>query len=133
MGNNFADYMRTLRFRVRTLMAAVGVVAVLVWGAMMMSRSYEYFRRAQEYGALERGWRRLASREQHEWKQFRSDCAEYFARLTAKYRRAMWRPWSPVAPDPPAPGNQEFQEQLRRDSSRTSRRSSSGGYRPFAR
>jgi hypothetical protein len=106
--------MPVARFRVRTLMAAVGVVALLVWGAMMGSRSYDYYRRSREYGAQERGWRELATRGPHPWKQFRSECAEYFAQLTAKYRRAMWRPWLPVAPDPPAPGFLEYQEQQRR-------------------
>ncbi len=36
-------------------MIAVGVVALLIWGAMMTSRSYNYYRRAREYGAQERG------------------------------------------------------------------------------
>jgi hypothetical protein len=31
-----------MRFRVRTMMAAVGVVALLIWGAMMGLRSYDY-------------------------------------------------------------------------------------------
>ena len=39
--------MRALRFRVRTLMAAVGLVAVLVWVAMMGLRSYDYYRAQQ--------------------------------------------------------------------------------------
>jgi hypothetical protein len=98
------------RFRVRTLMAAVGAVALAVWGAMMGSRSYDYYRRTQEYCAQERGWREIASRNGTGLKQFASECAEYFARLTTKYRRAMWRPWLPVAPDPPAPANQIYQE-----------------------
>src|SRR4051812_37952742 len=28
--------------------------------------------------------------------------AAYYARLKRKYRRAAWRPWESVAPDPPA-------------------------------
>jgi hypothetical protein len=103
-----------MRFRVRTLMAAVGVVAFLIWGAMMGSRSYDYYRRAREYGAQERGWRESASR--NEFGRFSSDCAEYFAQLTAKYRRAMWRPWMPVAPDPHAPGYDQWKEQQTRGS-----------------
>jgi hypothetical protein len=43
--------MRLPRFRVPTLMIAVGVVALLIWGAMMASQSYDYYRRAREYGA----------------------------------------------------------------------------------
>ena len=34
--------MRLPRFRVRTLMIAVGVVALLIWGAMMASQSYDW-------------------------------------------------------------------------------------------
>jgi hypothetical protein len=102
-------------------MAAVGVVALLIWGAMMGSRSYDYYRRATEYGAEERGWRESAARGRLK-AEFCLQCAASFAQLTAKYRRAMWRPWLPVAPDPPAPGFLEYQEQQRRlRSSRKSR------------
>ncbi len=37
--------MRLPRLRVRTCMLLVGVVALLVWAAMMGLRSYDYFRR----------------------------------------------------------------------------------------
>jgi len=107
--------MRLRSFRVRTLMIAVGVVALLIWGAKMASQSYDYSRRAREYGAQERGWRAIASRNRRpEWKQFHSECVQYFARLSAKYRQAMWRPWMPVAPDPHAPGFDQWQEQEHR-------------------
>ena len=95
--------MRMPRFRVRTLMLAVGVVALLVWGAMMGTRSYDYYRRARIFGEYERGWRKIAARDRG-WAKFGSQCAEYYAPLVRKYRRAMWRPWMPVAPDPHAPG-----------------------------
>jgi hypothetical protein len=107
--------MRLPRFRVRTLMIVVGVVALLIWGAMLASRSYDFYRRAREYGAQERGWREIASRNRPpEWKQFHLECVQYFARLTAKYRQAMWRPWLPVATDPHAPGYDQWLEQERR-------------------
>jgi hypothetical protein len=100
------------RVRVRTLMLAVAVVALLVWGAMMGTQSYDYYRRAREYGANERGWREIAARKRgSSMARFASECAEYFAPLARKYRRAMWRPWMPVAPDPPAPGVLEAQGQ----------------------
>jgi hypothetical protein len=105
--------MRLPRFRVRTLMVAVVVVALLVWGAMMGSRSYDYYRRARVYGTQERGWRAIAARD-GQWAEFGSECAEYFAQLAGKYRRAMWRPWMPVAPDPFAPGVREAMEAERR-------------------
>jgi hypothetical protein len=107
--------MRLPNFRVRTLMIAVGVVALLIRGAMMASRSYDYHRRAREYGEKERGWREIASRNRvPEWKQFHSECVQYFAGLSAKYRQAMWRPWMPVAPNPHAPGFDQWLEQERR-------------------
>jgi len=89
--------MRLPRFRVRTLMVAVVVAALLIWGSMMGSRSYEHDRLARIYGTHERGWREIAARDRG-WATFGSQCAEYYAQLARKYRRAMWRPWVPVAP-----------------------------------
>ena len=101
---------RTMRFRVHTLMAAVGVVALLIWGAMMGLRSYDYYRRASKYSLEERVWRESTARG--DWRrEVGSECADYFARLAEKYRRAMWRPWLPVAPDPHAPGYDQRIEQ----------------------
>ncbi len=98
--------MHMLRFRIRTLMMAVGVVAALIWGAMMGIRSYDYFKQARFYASQERGWRIMAARGD-EKEAFRRECAAYFRDLTRKYRRAMWHPWLPVAPDPYAPGHPE--------------------------
>ena len=96
-------------------MIAVGVVALLIWGAMLASKSYDYYSRAREFGAQERGWREIASRDGvTDQKQFHSDCVQYFEQLSAKYRQAMWRPWLPVAPDPHAPGYDQWLEQERR-------------------
>src|SRR5262249_21069830 len=110
--------MRALRFRVRTLIAAVGLVAVLVWAAMMGSRSYHYYRRASEYSVQERGWRESAA-EGRLRREFCCECADYFAQLVGKYRRAMWRPWLPIAPDPPAPGVEAYLEQQRREAAKS--------------
>lgn len=106
--------MRLPSFRVRTLMIAVSVVALLVWGAMMGWRSYNYYTLARGYGAQEYGWRSIAGRDRWDAK-FATECTEYFAQLTRKYRRAMWRPWLPVAPDPHAPGYDLWVEQLERE------------------
>ena len=95
--------MRLPRFRIRTLMVVVGVVALLIWGAMMGSRSYDYYKRAGFYGSQAYGWRENAVRGRWD-ARFASECAEYDTQLARKYRRAMWRPWMPVAPDPHAPG-----------------------------
>jgi hypothetical protein len=102
--------MRLPRFRVRTLMLAVGVVALLIWGAMLGTRSYVYYRLATTYGTYERQWREMHVRDRGILTRARSiavkwgpQIAEFYAPLAQKYRRAMWRPWMPVAPDPPAP------------------------------
>jgi hypothetical protein len=105
--------MRLPRCRVRTLMLAVSAVAVLFWGSMMGARSYDYYRRARFYGEQAYGWREIAARGRFR-AEFSAECAEYFAQLTRKYRRAMWRPWMPVASDPHAPGYDQWLEQERR-------------------
>ena len=102
--------MRPPSFRVRTLMVMVVAVAVLVWAAMMGSRSYEYQGRARRYAEQGRGWREIAVREPW-FSQFASECADYFEGLTRKYRRAMWRPWLRVEPDPWAPGAEAYHRQ----------------------
>jgi hypothetical protein len=105
--------MRLLRFRVRTLMIAVSVVALVVWGAMMGTRPYDYYGRARRYVLEERGWRESAANGRFRV-EFCSQCVDYFEELSRKYRRAMWRPWLPVAPDPHAPGFDQWLEQERR-------------------
>ena len=105
--------MRLLHFRVRALMVVVGVVALLIWGVMMGLRSYDYYKRASYYAFQEYGWRETSISGQFPTDS-RLECAEYFAQLTRKYRRAMWRPWMPVAPDPHAPGFDQWVEQERR-------------------
>ncbi len=105
--------MRLPHFRIRTLMLVVGVVALLIWATMMGTRSYNYYRRAREYDEQERGWRDSNARGR--WPvEFGSQCVDYYAQLTRKYHRAMWRPWLPVAPDPHAPGVDQWIEQERR-------------------
>jgi hypothetical protein len=98
-------------------MLAVGLAALILWGAMMGVRSYNMHRLATEYGIQERGWREIAARGRSTdpgGPEFSRRCVEYFAELAAKYRRAMWRPWMPVAPDPHAPGYDLWVEQERR-------------------
>ena len=98
--------MRWPTFRVRSLMAAVVVVALITWGSMMGSRSCEYYGRARIYAEQEDGWRGIAARNRWD-SPFASACADYFEGMTRKYRRAMWRPWLRVEPDPWAPGAEE--------------------------
>ena len=107
--------MRLPSYRVRTLMIAVGVVALLIWSAIMAFHSYDYYRRAREYGANESGWRAIADRpDQPGGPKFHLQCVEYYSQLAGKYRRAMLCPWLPVAPDPHAPGYDLWLEQERR-------------------
>jgi len=89
-------------------MITVGVVALLLWGAMMGSRSYDYYRLANYYSREERGWREIAARGRGTPSRsvgtvWGKQIADYYSPLARKYRRAIWRPWMPVAPDPPAP------------------------------
>ena len=102
--------MRPPIFRVRTLMLLVVAVALLVWGAMMGSRSYVYYGRWRTYAEQGRGWREIAAGERRDSK-FATECAEYFEGLTRKYRRATWRPWLPVELDPWAPGAYAYYRQ----------------------
>jgi hypothetical protein len=113
--------MRLPRLRVRTLMLAVGVVALLVWGAMMGTRSYHYYRLARFYSFEERVWRENGARDRGNPSLARTveavygpQMVGYYAPLAEKYRRAMWRPWMSVAPDPHAPGYDQWVEQERR-------------------
>jgi hypothetical protein len=99
--------MRLPRLRVRTCMLLVGVVALLVWAAMMGLRSYDYFRRARIYSIQERHWRENAQRDLGHGDtrtiaaRWGLQIADYYAPLVRKYRRAMWRPWIPVDYEPP--------------------------------
>ena len=100
--------MRLPRFRVRTLMIAVGVVALLLWGGMIGIRSYVYYRLASWYDTQERVSRYIFERDRGNPAEARSvgvvygpQIADFYAPLARKYRRAMWHSWIPVAPDPP--------------------------------
>ena len=55
--------MRLLRFRVRTFMLAVAVVALLIWGAMIGTRWFVYYSLATRYGTYERQMREVAARD----------------------------------------------------------------------
>lgn len=94
-------------------MIATGLMALLLWSAMMGTRSYIYHRRAREFRFQERGWRNSAVKGRFP-ADFCLECADYFARLSQKYQQAMWRPWQPLSPDPHAPGYDQWVEQERR-------------------
>ena len=75
-------------------------------------------RRASKYSLEERVWRESTARG--DWRrEVGSECADYFARLAEKYRRAMWRPWMPVAPDPPVYVVGAYREKQRREAAKS--------------
>ncbi len=88
-------------------MLLVGVVALLVWGAMMVGLSYCYYQRARTYSMQERQWREIARRDLDQGNtrsiaaMWGIQIADHYAPLVRKYRRAMWRPWIPVDYEPP--------------------------------
>ncbi|MFO0950496.1 MAG: hypothetical protein U0835_04965 [Isosphaeraceae bacterium] len=102
--------MRAPQIRVRTLMLAVGGATLLMWGGLMGWRSFVYSRLAADYSRYEREWRETGERDRKIPGRSRSvsavwgrEIAAFYAPLAEKYRRAAWRPWDSVAPDPPAP------------------------------
>ena len=112
--------MRPPRFRLRTLLVAVAVVALLMGGSVEVVRlrrqSAIYRDRADHHAAVEGVLRSIAARQGDgspvddspgpgvRSKRFTARImAEHEARLRLKYDRAVARPWRPVAPDPPPP------------------------------
>lgn len=96
-------------FRVRTLMAVVGLVALLISGGMAGTRSYDFSRRAREFATEGRHWGEIAVRRKTsdpKMASFASECADYYQSLSQKYDRASRHPLRPVAPDPLPPGVQ---------------------------
>ena len=94
--------MRPLRFRLRTLMAAVAASALLMWGVMMATRSYGYYQLATDCSVQESGWRSTAARNRS-WAKSGPKIADWYAQLAHNYRHAMWHPWIPAPPEPPLP------------------------------
>jgi hypothetical protein len=110
--------MRLPRFRLRTLMVAVAVLALLLMGGIMVWRSANYRRLAAFHEEMERRQERAvrgieslaqAATDPKDAAAARRDAAHearigrYHAGLKAKYLRAAARPWESVAPDPPRP------------------------------
>ncbi len=112
-----------VRFTVRRMMVAVAIVAFALalalggvrWGVRMLWLSQKYQRLARDHEIAEyddkgsevrlrnlaalqgpnNNYERVAARIQRR--------AEYHGRMRAKYMRAAYRPFLPVAPDPPEP------------------------------
>ena len=122
--------MRLASFRVRTLMVIVGVLDAAHLGrddgvaVLRLLQAGEVLRTSRK-----RGWRDPASSRRFD-PDFASECAEYNKRLAEKYRRAIWSPWTPVAPDPHAPGYDAFVEWERQAKQAASERAAPGFCRP---
>jgi hypothetical protein len=95
------------RFRLRTLMLGVVVMATLIGTERVLRRRAAYLERAQRYAKLE-AW---FSRSAEGWApgqatspgvaEFYRGVAARYGRLRAKYERASACPWLAVEPDPP--------------------------------
>ena len=85
--------MRLPRLRVRTYMLLVGVVALLIWTAMVGLRWYDYAWRARTYSIQERYFREHAQRDLAQGNtrtieaKWGLQIADYYAPLVRKYRR----------------------------------------------
>lgn len=118
--------MRLPRMTTRWLMAAVAIIAVLLFGVVLGRRSWDLRSRAEQHAQEEMRAREYATEAEHvkvgayypngahviyeypnpnaavERSRYLAE-AEYHAQLKRKYRRAMSRPWFAVPPDPPDP------------------------------
>jgi hypothetical protein len=97
--------MRLPRFRLRTLMLAVALAAILMAVVGVLAARHDHFRSmALSHGRQARRLEKLAAnaagkdREKAILRRF-----VWHADLHDKYARAAKRPWLPVVPDPPEP------------------------------
>jgi hypothetical protein len=106
--------MRRLTFRLRTLLVAVALAAILLWGALLAFRSISYAfwakavaRKRDAYQAdivaLERRRATGLTAREAELLAYGHRMMEYLARQQARYAHAARSPWLPVEPDPPPP------------------------------
>jgi hypothetical protein len=102
------------RFRLRTLLIAVAVAAVLLGGGIGVERTWRlsvaYRQRADWYALMGRQCRMLVAIHSGSGMEEGPGLAAYyagrrdlFARLERKYRLAAARPWLPPESDPPDP------------------------------
>ena len=90
--------MRLPTYRVRTLMMAFVLVALLMWGTRLGWRAFQYDQTFRYCSQQERGWLSIAVRRQADlaiagkadpgMANFAAKCAEYYAGLRQKYRQA---------------------------------------------
>lgn len=98
-----------VQFTVRRMMLAVAVSAMLMGTARAGWHCYYCVRMAEVHawmGAMgygRCGMERPTAEEELAYKEHNRKLAGYHARIEKKYRRAAWRPWEPILPDPPYP------------------------------
>jgi hypothetical protein len=106
--------MRRLNFRLRTLLMAVALAALLLWGGMLAIRSatYAFFangvaKKQAAYQAdilaMERRAAKGLTPKEAAQLAFGHRMMEYLARQQARYERAARSPWLPTKPDPLPP------------------------------
>lgn len=95
------------RFRLRTLIIAVAVVAVLLGGFALYRRSVGFAALAEAHDVMARNsWTRgsfMGPGGAIGHVEYPTPLTDHHTRLRDKYRRAASRPWLPVPPDPPPP------------------------------
>jgi len=98
--------MRVLRFRVRTLLVVVAIVAALMGGDAMRRRRARYLWRSefhtQHAEQIGKFLRTRTWQDQGDLPYFQR-WIEWDAAMARKYRRAASRPWWIVEPDAPQP------------------------------
>jgi hypothetical protein len=116
--------MKPPRFRLRALMIAVAILALLAFGESMRRRQERYLELAADHATMEWGQaiRAQAARATppigvdgpgasllYYWGndpkavEQATILVEYHAAMRRKYERAARQPWLPVEPDPPEP------------------------------
>jgi hypothetical protein len=109
-----------MKLRIRTLMIAVAVAGLLLYGDDLRRRRTHFLERADDHSVYAVYYRRLVrivadertspggsdpreqfflAEEEDAWRRR----ADYHESLIVKYERAARYPWLPVAPDPPEP------------------------------
>lgn len=100
-----------IRFTVRRLMVAVGVLAILLGIAVQARRAllnYEIYKeKAYDYDTEEGSMRYIymvhCQDSPEEVKERLRRLIQYYGAMKAKYEAAMRHPWIDVEPDPPVP------------------------------
>ena len=106
--------MRRFNFRLRTLMMAVALVALLLCGGLLAIRSVSHAFWANgvakkrdayrvDLQALERRAAKGLTAQEAEQLAYGHRMMEYLADQQARYERAARSPWLPKEPDPPPP------------------------------